>query len=183
MIRMRLLVASLAVIGLGWALGGCSKPAANESPVWANPAPISPDTSAMTRGDKTKAPKIHRVGVAHYDLKNGWYVVPRRTFRMAAEVEGATDVRFMGWVPDADQQMDPDSNSYLKGSKVAYATSSSANITRWEAEFGSYGGLTRAVFVVAENDYGRVVSPVLYIAWVPEEGEYTQAKLREPLDP
>lgn len=135
-------------------------------PAWATPAPAPPESARFDEGDATKRPVIHEILISETGLQNGWHVVPGELFQVILLAEKADEVTFRGFLP-GDEQFDPDNNGILER---GVPENTEEGRIRWSASRGNLGGPTMAIYAVAENQYGRTVSPVLFVAWDYKKG-------------
>jgi hypothetical protein len=135
-------------------------------PAWTTPAPAPLGSSQFDTGDATRRPVIHEILISETDLQNGWHIVPGESFQVAVLTEKADKVTFRGFVP-GEEQFDPDENGIVERG-VPEKTEDGR--IRWSASGGNLAGRTMVMYAVAENQYGRTVSPFLFVAWDYNQG-------------
>jgi len=130
--------------------------------------------SEWNTGDPDKRPVFRRLEISHFDVKNGWYIAPQVNYRLLAEVEGADEVYFQAFDPEGTPNLDHD--GYLHAREDSPVTHPEANPDLWALTGISDGGDTAGFYAVAVNEYGRTVSPVLFVAWNTRSSGYSDAE-------
>lgn len=175
---LRRLIRSAVTVLLILVAVGCSLRKESDPYAWENPAPPAPDMSEWNTGDPDKRPVFRRLEISHFDFHNGWYIVPQINYKLVAEVEGADEVYFQAF--DPGETPNPDDDGYLHSREYSPVVHSEENPNVWALTGISSGGDTAGFYAVAVNEYGRAVSPILFIAWNPENSGYTADDLKTP---
>lgn len=164
---------------------GCSFRSNSEFPAWetpapspTDPAPSPPDTALLNSGDAAKRPVFRRIEISHFDVQNGWHIVPSLNYKLMVEVEGAEEVYFQAFDPGAAPN--PDKDGYLHSPKPSSVKHPGGDPDLWAIGGMSNGGQVDGFYAVAENQYGRTISPVLFVYWSRKDSGYSEQDLKEP---
>jgi hypothetical protein len=145
-----------------------------------HPAPSAPDMSEWNTGDADKRSVFRRLEISHFDVKNGWHIAPWVNYKLLAEVEGADEVYFQAFDPSEAEAPDLDRDGYLHSREHSPVEHPGGNPDLWALGGISNGGQTADFYAVAVNQYGRTVSPVLFVAWNTADSGYSEEDLEEP---
>lgn len=132
-------------------------------PDTASRAPPQPDTKRQNAGGPAWRPIVRWIGITHAAVANGWYVVPHESFQVMLEAEEADRVVFYGYDPAGAPDRLHD--GYIHPTDIRPATHPPGEPNRWAVNAGSFAGTRMGIYAVAENQYGKTVSPVLFVAW------------------
>lgn len=94
---------------------------------------------------------------------------------MRVEARGADRVYFLGFTPGGTP--DPERDGRVSAAPVTHPDDAP---DLWAQSAMSNGGPIDAIYAVAENQHGRAVSPVLFVAWNREGSGYSEQDLKHP---
>jgi hypothetical protein len=126
------------------------------------PAPPQPDVTGWATGDPARRPVIREVRLAEPALGltiDGWFRTPPVRLTFVAETERATNLILLGYDP-FEEPMNPDGNTGFRSYPNREAIPGGERWTTVPIGLNAHG---LAVYAVAENEFGRTVSPVLYL--------------------
>lgn len=166
---LRLLVwASLIIL-----LAACS-PAPGSQDESNLPTPVAPNLEHLNTGDPTRRPVVHTFGIAHYDLQEGWFLVPQDAVFLCVVATATDRVSFYSFAIESGENGSERQSLLGQGFRPPRGDT-------WC--WGRDAGLTSdhlGIYAVAEGPHGSTVSPVIFAKGHDGAG-YTSVQSPPPL--